>query len=260
MRILVCVKSVPDPADDVSFSPEGTLVRTDTDGLLSELDTYALEQALLLAGELPDVIVSVLSVGPEGTDSAVRKALQMGADEGVVVSDDAIAGSDVFGTAAVILAAARGLDDVGLVVCGMGSTDSGTGVLPVLIADGLGWSLVSLAASVEVVTGGLRITRVDELGTRVAEASLPAVLSVTDQSGEPRYPSFKDVLAAKKKTILVKTLADLGVSPSDVGQGAARVDVTSVVKNPERATGKVVVDAGGSSVSELADFLEAAVR
>jgi electron transfer flavoprotein beta subunit len=259
MRILVCVKSVPDPADDVTFSSDGSLLRTDQDGLLSELDTYALEQALVLRDQL-DAVISVLSVGPEQAESAIRKALQMGADDGVLVSDTAIAGSDVFGTAAVILAAARELDDVGLIVCGMGSTDSGTGVLPALLAGGLGWPLLSMAASVEAIPGGLRVRRVDELGIRSAEAPLPAVLSVTDQSGEPRYPSFKDVLAAKKKTILTKSLAELGVSPGSVGRGAARVEVTTVVRNPDRAAGKVVIDADGSSVAELADFLSAAVR
>lgn len=260
MRILTCVKYVPDSGDEVGFEPDLSLARSGPSSRLSELDEYAVEQSLRLRAVLADATVTVLSVGPAEAEGALRKALQMGADEAVLVTDEAIAGSDVFGTAAVLTAAIRSLAGTGLVVCGMSSTDAGIGVLPALLADALAWPLLSHAAVLTAEADTARITRVDETGSRVVEAELPAVVSVTDQTGEPRYPSFKDVLAAKKKTILVKTLADLGVSPSDVGQGAARVDVTSVVKNPERATGKVVVDAGGSSVSELADFLEAAVR
>ncbi len=257
MRILVCVKYVPDPTDDVTFTG-GRLSRDGGSGLLSELDEYAVEQALVLAGRLPDATVTALSVGPDAATAALRKALQMGAHDAVLVSDPAIAGSDVFGTATVLAAAATTVGEVGLVVCGMSSTDGGTGVLPVLLADALGWPLLSWAASVVPAGAGLSIQRVDEAGRRVVEAALPAVLSVTDQSGEPRYPSFKDVLAAKKKTVGVLTLADLGLEPAAVGAAAARVEVTAVTRNPDRAAGRVLVDTGGDSVPELVEFLTAA--
>jgi electron transfer flavoprotein beta subunit len=259
VRILVCVKFVPDPTDDVEFTPALTLARPEGTGLLSELDEYAVEQALVLAEQFPGATVTALTVGPEAAEIALRKALQMGADEAVLVSDPAIAGSDVFGTATV-LAAAVALVGPDLVVCGMSSTDSAGGVLPALLSSRLGWPLLSLAATVVPAGPGLRITRTDEVGLRTAEAALPAVISVTDQSGEPRYPSFKDVLGAKKKTVGVISLADLGVAPTEVGAAAARVTVTGVVRNPERAAGRVLVDDGGSSVPELVDFLMTATR
>lgn len=260
MRILVCVKHVPDPSDDAEFEADGRLCRTGSSGLLSELDEYAIEQALVLAGTLPDATVTALTVGPVGAEAALRKALQMGAADAVLVSDDAIAGSDVFGTAAVLAAAVTTIGQVDLVVCGMTSTDGGTGVLPILLADSLGWPLLSWAFAVEPAGTGLRITRMDELGVRVVEAPLPAVLSVTDQSGEPRYPSFKDVLAAKKRTVQVLALADLGITEAAVGAAAARVEVTGVTRNPDRPPGRVLVDDGGNSVGELVEFLTTSSR
>lgn len=251
---MVCVKFVPDPGDEVEFGPTHALLRPASTGLLSELDEYALEQALRLGAER-GARVTALTVGPQAAEAALRKALQMGADDAVLVSDEAIAGSDVFGTATVLAAAAARLGDVDLVVCGMSSPDAGSGVVPALLAHRLGWPLLGLAASVEAAGPGLRIRRVDEFGVRVAEAALPVVLSITDQSGAPRYPSFKDVLAAKRKTVESLTLADLGVPPEAVGWTAARVRVDEVVANPARSAGRVLVDSDGSSVPELVGFL-----
>ena len=145
-------------------------------------------------------------------------------------------------------------------MCGMSSTDAGIGALPALLAEALGWPLLSNAAEVSVEAGQARIVRSDEFGTRVVEAALPAVVSVTDQSGEPRYPSFKDVLAAKKKSVTTIGLAELGVEAALVGAGAARVQVTAVVRNPERAAGRVIVDVDGSSVDDIVEFLAAATK
>lgn len=257
MRILVPVKFVPDPTGEAAFTSGHTLVRTAANGQLSELDEYALEQALQLAPAL-GAGITALSIGPQAAETALRKALQIGADDAVLISDDAIAGSDVFGTAAVLAAAVRTLGDVGLVLCGMGSTDSGTGVLPVLVADQLGWPWLSQASQIAADADGVRITRVDEHGTRLVRAPLPAVASVTDQTGEPRYPSFKDVLAAKKKPLTTLTLADLAVSSELVGAGAARVQVTQIVRNPPRAAGRVLTGTGADTVDELVAFLTAA--
>ncbi len=255
MRILTCVKYVPDPVDEVSFTTDSALDRESSSSLLSELDEYAVEQALQVRTALGDATVSALTIGPDDAESGLRKALQMGADDAYLVSDDAIAGSDVFATVSILAAAVRSIDDVGLVVCGMSSTDAEMGVLPALLARALGWPLVSMAASVEVASPGLRIQRIDDAGTRTIESPLPAVLSVTDQTGEPRYPTFKDVMAAKKKPITDLSLTDLGIDPSTVGWGAARVGVASVTKNPARQAGKVVIDEGGSAVDELVTFL-----
>lgn len=260
MRILCCVKYVPDSGDDVGFDAAGSLLRDGGSGRLSELDEYAVEQALQLRAAAPDAKVTVICVGPQEGQSALRKALQMGADDAVLVSDSAIAGSDVFGTAAVLSAAAGKLAEISLVVCAMSSTDAGTGVVPALIADSLGWPLLSQAASVSLCEQQVQISRADETGSRVVAGALPAVVSVTDQSGEPRYPSFKDVLAAKKKPIETIGLVELGLSPAGVGLAAARVEVVGVVRNPDRAAGRVIVDADGSSVAEIIDFLAEATK
>lgn len=260
MRILTCVKYVPDAGDDVGFDDDLRLSRTGPSSKLSELDEYAVEQALRLRSELEAVIVTVLTVGPAEAEGALRKALQMGADEAVLVSDQAIGGSDVFGTATVLAAAARSLDEVGLIICGMSSTDAGVGVVPALLSGELGWPLLSNAAVLAVEAGTARITRVDETGSRVVEAEVPAVVSVTDQSGEPRYPSFKDVLAAKKKSVTELAVADLGIDPASVGAGAARVQVLGVARNPEREAGRVIVDVDGSSVDEIVAFLATATK
>jgi electron transfer flavoprotein beta subunit len=260
MKILTCVKYVPDAGDEVGFDADLRLERSGPSSKLSELDEYAVEQALRLKASIDGATVTVLSVGPAEAEVALRKALQMGADEAVLVSDEAIAGSDVFGTAAVLIATAKHLDEVGLVMCGMSSTDAGMGALPALLADALGWPLLSNAAEVSVESGQARTVRTDEVGTRVVTAALPAVVSVTDQSGEPRYPSFKDVLAAKKKSVTTLGLAEVGVPVDLVGAGAARVQVTAVVRNPERAAGRVIVDVDGNSVDDIVEFLAAATK
>lgn len=259
MRIIALVKYVPDSGDEVGFEADLSLGRVGPSSRLSELDEYAVEQALRLRTELAGATLTVLSVGPAEAESALRKALQMGADDAVLVTDEAIAGSDVFGTATVLSAAIRSLEG-GLVVAGMSSTDAGLGVVPALLADSLCWPLLSQAAAVSVEAGLAKIARVDETGSRVVEAALPVVVSVTDQSGEPRYPSFKDVLAAKKKSVATLTLADLGVDASAVGVGSARVEVLAVGRNPDRAAGRVIVDVAGSSVDEIVDFLTAATK
>jgi len=256
-RILTCVKFVPDTADEVEFLPDHTIGRPASGSLLSELDEYAVEQALRLRDALPGSSVSVLTVGPQQAEGALRKALQMGADDAYLVSDDAIAGSDVFGTVRVLAAAALTLPEVAVVLCGMSSTDGEMGVLPALLAGALEWPLLSKAATLTVTDAGLRIERTDEVGTRTVEATLPAVVSVTDRSGEARYPTFKDVMAAKKKTVTRLDLAALGVAPAEVGAAAARVQIREITRNPDRPPGRVVLDYEGSSVDELVAFLTA---
>ena len=259
MRILTCIKFVPDPAGDVSFDADRRIVRDDA-GIASELDEYAVEQALRLRDALPDATVTALTIGPTCAEGALRKALQMGATEAVLVSDPAVAGSDVFATASAIAAAAATLGDIGAVVCGMSSPDAEMGVLPALVARELGWPLLSLAAEVTASGDVVQIVRHDEHGRCEARATLPAVVSVTDQSGEPRYPTFKDVLAAKRRSIVTWTLADLGVAEASLGTAAARVELLSIDRNPERARGRTIVDDAGSSVDEVVAFLAAATN
>lgn len=255
MTIMTCIKYVPDPAEPAEFEPDATLSRSG-EGQASQLDEYAVEQSLVLAEAWGTGTVAV-TVGPEPGEQALRKALQMGIGEAILVSDPAIAGSDVFATARILAAAAGSIEGVELIVCGMSSTDAEMGVMAALLAAELGWPLLSYAANVTAGDGELGITRVDETGSRTVTAQLPAVLSVTDQSGEPRYPSFKDVLAAKRKKVATLALGDLWLPPDEVGAGAARVEVLGVARTAERSAGRTIQDRGGDSVAHLIEYLTA---
>jgi len=255
MNIVVCVKHVPDATADRHFEEDNTVDRVGVDGLLSELDEYAIEQALQLAEKNEGSEVTVLCVGPEGAADAVRKSLQMGADKGVHVVDDAIAGSDAIATSLVLAEAVRkvGLPDV--VMCGMASTDGGGSVVPAMIAERLGLPQVTLASVVETQGDQVRAKRDGDAATEVIGATLPAVISVTDQTGEPRYPSFKGIMAAKKKPVETFSLADLGVSAEQVGLSAAWTVVEATEARPPRTAGEIVKDEDGSGAQALAGFL-----
>ncbi len=190
LKIAVCVKYVPDATGDRGFADDLTTDREAVDGLLSELDEYAVEQALQIAEEADGAEVTVVTVGPDDAKDALRKALSMGADKAVHVNDEDIHGSDVFATSAIL---AKALEKTGfdLVVCGMASTDGAMGVLPALLAERLGLPQVTLLSEVSVEDGTVKGRRDGDAATEVLEAPLPAVVSVTDQSGEARYPSFK---------------------------------------------------------------------
>jgi electron transfer flavoprotein beta subunit len=261
MKIVVCVKHVPDATADRRFEPDGTVDRVGVDGLLSELDEYAIEQALQvkerLAASAGDNEVTVLTVGPEKAADAIRKALQMGADKGVHVLDEAIAGSDALATSLVLAAAIRRLDH-DLVVCGLSSTDGAMGVVPAMLAERLGVPGVTLAGAVEEVEPGrIRIRRDGDAASVLVEAALPAVLSVTDQTDEPRYPSFKGIMAAKKKPVETWSLADLDISPDQVGLSASWSVVEQTAARPPRSAGEIVTDEGGNGAKALVDFLAA---
>lgn len=260
MNIVVLVKYVPDATADRRFEQDFTVDRVGVDGLLSELDEYAVEQALQLkekrAGE--EIEVTALTVGPEKAVDAVRKALQMGADKGVHVLDDAVAGSDYLGTSLVLAKAIEKLGaekPVDLVVTGMASTDASGSVVPVMLAERLNLPQVTLASVVETQGDQVRIKRDTDAATEVVGATMPLVLSVTDQSGEARYPSFKGIMAAKKKPLETYSLADLGLEASLVGAGAAYTAVEDATARPPRTAGEIVKDEDGSGASALADFL-----
>src|SRR3954463_12119396 len=192
MNIVVCVKYVPDATADRQFEDDNTVDRVGVDGLLSELDEYAVEQALQIKEKTGDSTVTVLSVGPEQASDAIRKALQMGADKGVHVIDDAIAGSDALATSLVLAEAIKKIDSDGgwdLVVCGMASTDGSMGVLPAMLGERLDVPAVTLGSEVELDGTTVRIRRDGDAATETIEGELPLVVSVTDQSGEARYPS-----------------------------------------------------------------------
>ena len=256
MNIVVCVKYVPDATADRQFESDNTVDRVGVDGLLSELDEYAVEQALQLkekAGD--DTKVTALCVGPEKAVDAVRKALQMGADEGVHVLDDAIAGSDAAATSLVLAKAVEKAGPADLVMCGMSSTDAAMSVVPAMLAERLGLPQVTLASVVETQGDQVRVKRDGDTATEVIGGTMPLVLSVTDQSGEARYPSFKGIMAAKKKPLETWSLGDLGVDAGQVGLDAAWTAVEETTARPPRTAGEIVKDEDGSGASALAEFL-----
>jgi electron transfer flavoprotein beta subunit len=259
MKIVVCVKYVPDATADRHFEDDNTVDRVGVDGLLSELDEYAVEQSLQMKEKLgDDTEITVLSVGPEQASDAIRKALQMGADKGVHVVDDAIAGSDSPATSLVIAEAVKKIGSDGgwdLVVCGMASTDGSMGVLPAMLAERLDVPAVTLGSEVELDGTTVRIRRDGDAATETIEGELPLVLSVTDQSGEARYPSFKGIMAAKKKPLETWSLSDLGVDAELVGLSASWTAVEGTEARPPRTQGEVVTDEDGSGATALVEFL-----
>jgi electron transfer flavoprotein beta subunit len=257
MNIAVCVKYVPDATGDRHFEDDKTVDRVGVDGLLSELDEYAVEQALQIKekAESPeDVTVTAVCVGPEQAVDAVRKALQMGADQGVHVSDEAIAGSDAIATS-LVLAKAIEKGSYDLVVCGMASTDGSMSVVPAMLAERLGLPQLTLASVVEAQGDQVRIKRDGDTATEVVGGTMPLVLSVTDQSGEARYPSFKGIMAAKKKPLDTWSLSDIGVDAGDVGLDAAWSAVEDTEERPPRTQGEIVTDEDGSGATALVEFL-----
>ncbi len=256
MEILVLVKYVPDATGERGFAEDHTVDREATDGLLSELDEYAVEQALRVADEGDDVEVVVLTVGPDDASAAIKRALQMGASGGIHVLDDAIAGSDALATSEILAAAVR-KEGPDLVLCGMASTDGAMGVVPVMVAERLGWPAATLGATLEVGDGVVTVRRDTDTASLTVEAQLPAVVSVTDQSGEARYPSMKGILAAKKKPVQTWELTDLGIDPGAVGLDAAWSTVAETTPRPPKTAGTVVSDDDGAGSAALVEFLAA---
>ncbi|GAB3259656.1 electron transfer flavoprotein subunit beta/FixA family protein [Alteromonas gracilis] len=258
MNIVVCVKYVPDATADQAFEADNTVDRVNVDGLMSELDEYAVEQALQLKEKIGEgAEVTALCVGPEQAADGVRKALQMGADKGVHVSDESIAGSDAIGTSRVLAAAVDKIGGVDVVVCGMASTDGGMSVVPAMLAERLDLPQVTFASVIESQGKEFRIKRDGDSATEVIGATAPLVLSVTDQSGEARYPSFKGIMAAKKKPVETWSLSDIGVESGEVGLENAWTTVETTEARPPRTAGEIVTDEDGSGASALVDFLAA---
>ncbi|MFN8080917.1 MAG: electron transfer flavoprotein subunit beta/FixA family protein [Kineosporiaceae bacterium] len=255
MKIVVPVKYVPEPTATWSFGADLLLDRGAVEGRLSELDEYAVEQAVRLVEGGLDAEIVALTVGPAKATDALRKALAMGATSGVHVLDGAIRGSDAMATSLVL---AKAIEHTGfdLVVCGMASTDAEMSVVPAMVAARLNVPQVTFAAALSVADGAVTIRRDGDKATEQVTASLPALVSVTDQTGEARYPAFKAIMASKKKPVATLSLADLGIAPSEVGLDAAASRVRSLSPRPPRQAGTVVVDEGDGA-SQLADFLAA---
>jgi electron transfer flavoprotein beta subunit len=257
VNIVVCVKQVPDTAVERTLRPEdGTLDRVTPDGLINELCEYAIEEGLRIA-EAHGGEVTILSMGPAKALESVRKALSMGADKAVHVVDDALAGSDALATSYALakVLQATGFD---LVICGAESTDARTGVLPAMLAERLGVAQLTLAGKVDIDAAGQNATirRVSDDGYEVVSASLPAVVSVVEKINEPRYPSFKGIMAAKKKPLLTLSLADAQIDPALVGLANAATAVADLAARPPREAGVIVKDEGDGGM-RVAGFLAA---
>ncbi len=253
MKIVVLVKHVPEPTAVWRFADDHTIDRGSIEGRLSELDEYAVEQAVrLVEGGVPAEI-TCLSMGPARAIDGLRKALAMGGDRGVHVLDDALHGSDALATSLVL---AKAVERIGfdLIVCGMSSTDAEMSVVPAMIADRLGVPQLTFAGKLAVADGSVTIHREGDTAVEEIVAPLPALVSVTDQTGEARYPSFKNIIAGKKKPVDTWSLADLGIDPAEVGLAAAATVVRGATPRPPRQAGTVVVD-DGTGAAQLAEFL-----
>jgi len=253
MNIVVLVKQVPDSSAERSLrADDNTVDRGSASNVINEMDEYAIEEALRIqdahGGE-----VTILTMGPEGASESIRKALSMGPDRAVHVLDDALHGSCAL-TTSKVLAAALGTLNADLVLCGAESTDGRVQVMPHMLAERMGIAALTGARKLTVDGTSLTIERQTEEGYEVVAASTPAVVSVWDTINEPRYPSFKGIMAAKKKPVQTLSLADLGIAPAEVGTDGASSAVVEHSKRPPRSGGQKVNDDGEGGV-KLVEFL-----
>lgn len=240
MRVVVCVKQIPDPASPYELDPETHFLQRPNDQVLDDTDRYGLEMGLQLA-EKTEGSVILVSMGPAGNLQGIRQALAMGADRAIVIDDPELRGADSLTTARV-LSAAIGREGFDAVIAGTESTDGYSGVVPQQIAELLGVPALSFAKKVELDGETIRIERQTDYGYDIVEAPTPVVITVTSGVVEPRYPTFKGIMAAKAKPIDQITAGDLGVT------AIAGQEIVSVRPAPERAAGEVIEDDGDAHV------------
>ncbi len=253
MNVVVCVKQIPDPAAPGALDPNTHTLDRSGKLILDDSDAYGVEMGLQLAAGDGDEVILV-SMAPNGETSGLRTALAMGAAKAILVSDDALAGTDALGTAKVLAAAIKRAEP-DLVLTATESTDGYTGTIPAQVAELLGLPSITFAKKIAVDGGSVKVERQTEAGYDEVECPLPAVVSVTAGVVEPRYPSFKGIMAAKSKPVDVLSVSDLGVGADQVGASGARQEITDVSKVEERAGGEIVVDEGDGADRVLA-FLE----
>jgi len=254
MNVVVCVKQIPDPAIPPVLDPEDhTLVR-EGKLIMDDSDSYGVEMGLQLVEAAAGGEVCLVSMAPNGETSGLRNALAIGAGKAVLVSDPMLAGSDALGTAKVLAAVVRRVAP-DLVLAATESTDGYTGTVPVQLAELLGWPSVTFAKHIEVVDGLLSVRRQTEAGYDEVTCPLPAVVTVTAGVVEPRYPSFKGIMAAKSKPVEELTVAELGLDRGGIGFAGARQQVISVEAAEGRQAGEIVVDEGEAH-QRVISFLE----
>ena len=253
MNVIVCVKQIPDPATPGALDPGTNTLKRDGKPILDESDSYGVEMALQLVDAAGGGEVSLVSMAPNGEMTGMRTALDMGAAKGTLVSDPALQGSDALTTAKVLGAAIQKMGGADLVIAATESSDGYTGTVPEQLAEVLGLPSVTFAKKVVVTGGTLTVDRQTESGYDEVTCPLPAVISVTAGVVEPRYPSFKGIMAAKSKPVDTLTVADLGVTP--VGWAGANQSVVSVVQAEARAAGEIIED-DGEAFGKIVAFLE----
>jgi electron transfer flavoprotein beta subunit len=253
VNVIVCVKQIPDPAQPGELDPSDNTLRREGKLILDESDSYGVEMALQLVDAAGSGEVGLVSMAPNDEVSGLRTALAMGAAKAVLVSDPELAGSDALTTAKVLAAAATRLGDFDLVIAATESTDGYTGTVPEQMAEVLGLPSVTFAKHVAVEGGELKVNRQTEAGFDEVTCPLPALVSVTAGVVEPRYPSFKGIMAAKSKPVETVTAADLGITP--VGWAGAGQEIVDVASAPEREAGEVVEDEGEAHL-KIVGYLE----
>ena len=260
MKIAVLIKQVPDTWSERRLDEaDWTLDRDAADAVIDEIDTRGVETALQVT-EAHGGEVTVLTMGPERATEALRKALAMGAHQAVHVTDDALAGACALQTSAVLAAAVATLG-ADLVITGNESTDGRTGTVASMLAERLGLPQVTSVRTLEIdpAAGTMRAERVNDAGYSEVTSSLPAVISVTEKINEPRYPNFKGIMSAKKKTITTLGLGDLGIDPATMGLAHASTAVLDAAPRPPKAAGEKVTDDGsGSGAAAVVQYLTTA--
>jgi electron transfer flavoprotein beta subunit len=250
MNVIVCVKQIPDPALPGELDPSTNTLKRDGKLILDESDSYGVEMALQLVGAAGEGDVTLVSMAPNDEVSGLRTALAMGAAKAVLVSDPALAGADALTTAKVLAGAVGKAGDYDLIIAGTESSDGYTGTVPEQMAEVLGLPSVTFAKTVAVEGGVLKVNRQTENGYDEVTCTLPAVVSVTAGVVEPRYPSFKGIMAAKSKPVENVTAADLGVDAVSWAQ-----QISSVEDAPAREAGEVIED-DGEAFTKIVDFLD----
>ena len=252
MKIAVCVKQVPEGARK-RIDPATKRLDRSGEAALNPYDAHAVEEALRVKEATGDGEVVVVSMGPERSADALRKALAMGADRAVLVSDEALAGSDLVATSAV-LGKALEREEPDVVLFGQQGSDSDGAVLWAAVAERLRRPLISQVAELTVKDGSVTGKRQTEYGYDVIEAPLPAVVAVSDAINEPRYPSLKGIMGAKKKPQETLGLADLGLDAAAAGEAGSRTEVVGLGDPPARGDARKIED-DGTAAEQIVEFL-----
>lgn len=250
MNVIVCVKQIPDPALPGELDPSTNTLKRDGKLILDESDSYGVEMALQLVGAAGDGSVTLVSMAPNDETSGLRTALAMGAEKAVLVSDPSLSGADALTTAKVLAGAVGRAGDYDLVIAGTESSDGYTGTVPEQIAEVLGLPSVTFAKTIAVDGTTVKVDRQTEAGYDEVTCSLPAVVSVTAGVVEPRYPSFKGIMAAKSKPVDTVTAADLGIESASWAQS-----ITNVEDAPAREAGEIIED-DGETFNKIVEFLD----